>query len=60
MIKIKTKLFEYAIIFVNKILKKYNGGRDKRDKIINDLNAAISTLKNTWKGADAGVQIIMS
>ena len=24
MIKIKTKLFEYLIIFVNKILKKYN------------------------------------
>ena len=31
--------------------------KEQADKIINDLNAAISTLKNTWKGADAGVQI---
>ena len=34
MIKIKTKLFEYLIIFVNKILKKYNEGKEKKDKII--------------------------
>ena len=49
MIKIKTKLFEYAIIFVNKILKKYNGGRDKRDKIINDLNNKKYITKLTIK-----------
>ena len=34
MIKIKTKLFEYLIIFVNKILKKYNEGKEKKDKVI--------------------------
>ena len=31
--------------------------KEQADKIINDLNSAISTLKNSWKGADAGVQI---
>ena len=31
MIKIKTKLLEYVVIFVNKILKKYNEGRDKKE-----------------------------
>ena len=31
--------------------------KDQADGIIRDLNAAITTLKNSWKGADAGVQI---
>ena len=34
MIKLKTKIFEYIIIFVNKILKKYNEGKEKKDKIV--------------------------
>jgi len=32
MIKLKTNIFEYLIIFVNKILKKYNEGKEKKDK----------------------------
>lgn len=31
--------------------------KEQADKIISDLSSAISTLKNTWKGVDAGVQI---
>ena len=31
--------------------------KDQADSIIGDLNTAIATLKNSWKGADAGVQI---
>jgi len=34
MIKLKTNIFEYLIIFVNKILKKYNEGKEKKDKVI--------------------------
>ena len=34
MIKLKTNIFEYIIIFVNKILKKYNEGKEKKDKIV--------------------------
>ncbi len=29
----------------------------KADNIINSLNQAITTLKNSWSGADTGVQI---
>ena len=45
------QLYEDAKNLYNVVVK------EQADKIINDLNAAISTLKNTWKGADAGVQI---
>ena len=31
--------------------------KDQADSIISDLDSAISTLKNSWKGVDAGVQI---
>ena len=31
--------------------------KEQADSIINDLSSAINTLKNSWKGADAGVQI---
>ena len=31
--------------------------KNQADGIINDLNSAITTLKNSWKGVDAGVQI---
>ena len=31
--------------------------KGKADSILNNLDSAISTLKNSWKGKDAGVQI---
>ena len=44
-------LYDDAKILFNTIVK------EDADTIINDLNSAITTLKNSWKGADAGVQI---
>ena len=45
------QLYEDAKVLYNVVVK------EQADKIIADLNSAISTLKNTWKGVDAGVQI---
>jgi len=36
--KIKAKLFDYLVKFVNEILKKYNEGRQEKDKIIKGLD----------------------
>ena len=39
-------------------IKLYNDAvKSKADSIITNLNSAINTLKNSWKGKDAGVQI---
>ena len=45
------QLYEDAKNLYNVVVKEQGDG------IINDLNAAITSLKNSWKGADAGVQI---
>lgn len=50
---------------VNNVQELYNDAKklydevvhDKADGIINNLNQAINTLKNSWSGKDAGVQI---
>ncbi len=64
MIKIKIKLFEYAIIFVNKILKKYYRWRDKRDKITNDLNykkyITKLTIKDNIKSLNQSLKDLLS
>ena len=44
MIRIKQTLYEVVV-------------KEQADGIIADLNSAINTLKETWKGVDAGVQI---
>ena len=36
--KIKAKFYDYIVKFVNKILKKYNEGREGKDKVIKELN----------------------
>ncbi len=36
--KIKAKFYEYLVKYVNIILKKYNEGREEKDKIIKELN----------------------
>ena len=44
-------LYEDAKELYGKVVK------EQADNIINDLNSAITILKDSWKGADAGVQI---
>lgn len=44
-------LYEDAKELFGKVVK------EQADNIINDLNGAITILKDSWKGADAGVQI---
>lgn len=44
-------LYEEAKNLLEEVVK------NQADVMINDLNLAINILKNSWKGADAGVQI---
>ena len=45
------KLYDDSMNLYNKVV------RETADSIIDNLKSGISTLKNTWEGKDAGVQI---
>lgn len=45
------RLYDDSASLYNNVVK------EKADGIINNLNRAINTLKNSWEGKDAGVQI---